>query len=544
MILVDHPGFEVLLLTPPLMDAVEFPELGMPQLLGFLRSHGVRSAQADLNMELLTGFLADQQWRLKVLNGLKRPDQRGPGDGLELILPKRLPTTRQDGIEMLRRWLDAAVPLLELRCPDLSLDGVKRAAAASHPVYEAFYQQRVFGRFAAPRLVGMSLISPSQLHPAVVLADRIRQLWPETFVVVGGPWVNAAERILGSFLREFPSIDAAITRRGERPLLELLSALRQSGTRQPSLGEVPNLLYVEGSKVERTAVASPVPLGSLPPPDFDGLVLPSYPAEMLPLQTNSRCYWGECLFCYHDSPQTSAGERSPAQSADDIALLVSKTGNESFFLADCATPVPWMARFADELKGRALSVRWAAMCRAERAFTPEICQKLSDSGCAVLMIGLETVAREGLARIRKGILPEDVEHAARCCSQAGIRVHLFVLDFPTNTLAQLRETMEFVLRISPWVEDFTVQRFQLSMLSRIYENPALLGIHAEGQEGLHLDVFDLPYRADAQTTLQEFRSVAAEFRRRFDELKGRVGSPFVVASAGQQGSAPEGISEK
>ncbi len=251
---------------------------------------------------------------------------------------------------------------------------------------------------------------------------------------------------------------------------------------------------------------------------------------MLPVQTNSRCYWGECLFCYHDSPQTSAGERSPEQVVADIAQMHNQTGVSTFCLADCATPFPWMGRFAAQLATLPSPITWAAMCRAEPSITPELCEALRASGCAVLMIGLETVSESGLALIRKGITPRDVEHAARCCAGAGIRVHLFLLDFPTNSLADLVQSLEFVLGISDCVEDFTVQRFQLSMLSRLYDQPSLLGIRPLSKEGESLDVFDLPYTADAQTTKEQFFSTASEYRRRFNERKGRVGSPFVVAS--------------
>lgn len=523
---------DVLLLTPPLMDAVEFPELGVPQLLAWLRHNQVSAAQIDLNMELLTGFLSAEVWRSKVLARLAATDRRMRGDGLEQMLPTRLPTTTQDGIEAVRRWIEKAVEVLNLGVRDYSITSLCNVAAKPHEVYDAFYQQWVFSARTPPRVVGLSLISPSQLAPAIRLAAAVKHAWPDTFLVVGGPWVIAAERILATFLEAVPQIDAAVLRRGEGPLLALVQTLLAAAPGSvPDLSTVPNLLFRGNEGLVRTSIQPATPLRVLPPPDFDGLHLQTYLASILPVQTNSRCYWGECLFCYHDSPHTSAGERSPEQVVGDIQHLVRTTGISTYFLADCATPFPWMGRFAELLQAGSVPVSWAALCRAETCITPELCHALRRSGCAVLMIGLETVSQAGLVRIRKGITPADVEHAARCCAEAGIRVHLFLLDFPTNSLADLRATMEFVLGISDCVEDFTVQRFQLSMLSRLYDMPDLLGISPLSRQGDTLDVFDLPYTAQDQTSKEEFLAVASEYRRRFNLKKGRVGSPFVVASS-------------
>lgn len=522
---------EVLLLTPPLMDAVEFPELGVPQLLAWLRHNGVSSCQADLNMHLLTSFLAADSWRQRVLDHLSAGNRRSGGEDLELLLPHRLPTTVQDGIETVRRWVESAADALDLGVADYSVASICDTARRPHEVYDAFFRQWVIGTNAAPRVVGLSLISPSQLAPAIRLAAAIKIAWPKTYVVVGGPWVIAAERILDTFLEAVPPVDAAVLRRGEGPLLKLVQTLlaTELGS-EPDFASVPNLIYRSRHGLRSTPIQPATALQLLPPPDFEGLTLHSYPASILPVQTNSRCYWGECLFCYHDGPHTGAGERTPELVVEDIKHLMNTTGVSTYFLADCATPFPWMGRFAALLETQSLAVSWAALCRAEPCITLELCHSLRRSGCSVLMIGLETVSETGLARIRKGITPADVEHAARCCAQAGIRVHLFLLDFPTNSLADLKATLEFVLEISDCVEDFTVQRFQLSMLSRLYDKPDLLGISPLSRQGDSLGVFDLPYAALDQTSRDDFLAVTSEYRRRFNMKKGCVGSPFVVAS--------------
>jgi len=188
-----------------------------------------------------------------------------------------------------------------------------------------------------------------------------------------------------------------------------------------------------------------------------------------------------------------------------------------------------MERFAKERIRRGSGGMWAAMCRAERDFTEDACRLLRQSGCTVLMIGLETVSPEGLERIRKGITVADVEHAARCCSAAGIDVHLFLLDFPTNSRAEFVATMDYVLSISHLIKDFTAQRFQLSMLSRVYEEPAILGITPLAVEGENLDVFDIPYRATDETDSAELTALVEDYRVRFKNQRETPGSPFVAA---------------
>ncbi len=525
---------EVLLVTPPLMDAFELPELGVPQLVGYLRNKGINVEQRDLNLELFTSFLGAERWRSLILSRLGPPSDVAWKCGLGDMLSHRIPDVASDGIEMYRRWVEASVKRLGLRS-GTTVGEVAEAVSKPHDVWDSLFIDNIIDVYESPKIIGFSVIAPQQLVPTLRMARLAKDSWPSAFVVIGGSWVIAAERIIGGFLDRFPEIDGAILRRGEGPLLSLLEALRARASAEPTeladrpLLDVPNLVHKHGGEVVFNRLEAPVPLGDLPTPDFRGLLLERYPVQMLPVQTNSRCYWGKCVFCYHDSPLNGAGFRTPVQAADDFDLLGRQTGINAFFLADCAAPLKWMERFAKERIRRGSGGMWAAMCRAERDFTEDACRLLRQSGCTVLMIGLETVSPEGLERIRKGITVADVEHAARCCSAAGIDVHLFLLDFPTNSRAEFVATMDYVLSISHLIKDFTAQRFQLSMLSRVYEEPAILGITPLAVEGENLDVFDIPYRATDETDSAELTALVEDYRVRFKNQRETPGSPFVAA---------------
>lgn len=528
------PGAEIttswraqpLLVTPPLIQGAEFPECGVPQLAGYLEERGVPFRQRDLNVEFFHDHLTGELPRREVLRAIERGALHRPPASWVRLVEERAPAAGLDGIEAVRHWTEACIEVFELHNPDLSMKGLAHAFEAGHRHYESFFRDQLLAPDEPPLVVGLSIVSASQLLPALLLGQMVKLEWPNTPVVIGGPWVVAAEPILDEFLERFEVLDGAILRRGERPFYLLCRVLAEGRV----FDEVPNLVFRRDGRLNHTPLAEPPLLGSLPPPNFDGLDLGRYPVQMLPLQTNTRCYWGRCLFCYHD-PLHGRLEQCPAtQTARRVIDLKHQYGIASFFLADCATPLDWMKRFASALMEHDEPLRWSTMCRAEQGYSTELCQQLRQSGCTVVMVGLETVSEAGLQRVRKGVTPQMVEHTARFCAEAGIRVHLFVLDFPTNRREDFQATMDFVLKLSPWIEDFTVSRYQLSMLSQSYQSPETLAIDILGKPGEWLDVFDCPYDSSRLMPLSEFQQIAADYRRRFNATKERVGSPFVVAS--------------
>jgi hypothetical protein len=504
-----------LLVTPPLLRWNVFVELGVPQLVGFLERAGVPTRQIDLNVELLYDYLTKPPWPERIL---AHRAHRCPapaawqgylgGDGL--CIPR-------EDITAMRLWAESCDEHFELTDGRFELDSLLAAVGQGHGLYERYYEERLFGRVATPpALAGITFMSSSQLMPGLLLARAMKRHWPSSFVVGGGPWVSTADALLEPFLSRVPELDAVVLRRAEIPLLALHEAL--SGGRP--LGSVPGVLVREGGQVRRTPPAPVLALQSLPPPCFDGLDLGRYPVPMVPVQTTSRCSWGRCVFCHHDDRTLAADARTASRVVDDMVRIRDRTGVGSFFFADCETPLDRMAAIAGEVAARRETLRWSALARAEQGYHPELCRTLRQGGCRALLFGLETSSERGLRLLRKGITADTVRRAVRCCGEQRIGAYLFVLDYPGNTVQELRDTLELVLSLAEWVEDFIPSRFQLSEVTQVAREPELLGIRRRPTRGLWLDVFDVPFAGPALVPAAEYARLAADAQQRLFRIRG------------------------
>jgi len=123
----------------------------------------------------------------------------------------------------------------------------------------------------------------------------------------------------------------------------------------------------------------------------------------------------------------------------------------------------------------------------------------------------------------KGIKKENVMKICKYCSDAGIWAHLFLIfGFPTETMDEAKETMNFVLQNSNVIRSLSFGSFQLTKHSKVHEKPGMFGVTAVGQDG-SLD-FSLWYdyevqrgisKKEASTVIQMFDALLSQRYRDF-----------------------------
>lgn len=173
-------------------------------------------------------------------------------------------------------------------------------AAKSGTVFTRFFSQEVvpFVQSKCPSLIGISVISDTQVLPAFQLALLIRKKLPAVHITMGGSVISQWWPVLETSQSLFSWVDSFIAFEGETAMIRLSESL--SGASR--LSEVPNLVYLDkktGSVVKNQLV-SETP-GLLPTPDFQGLTPGKYfaPELVLPVAIGRGCYWNKCAFCDH-----------------------------------------------------------------------------------------------------------------------------------------------------------------------------------------------------------------------------------------------------
>ena len=115
----------------------------------------------------------------------------------------------------------------------------------------------------------------------------------------------------------------------------------------------------------------------------------------------------------------------------------------------------------------------------EKSFTPELCQRLADSGCIAVSGGLEVASDRLLKLMQKGVSVEQVARVTRAFSDAGILVHAYLMyGFPTQTLQETIDGLEYVRQLfaAGLVQSAYWHCFALTCHSPIAVTPADFGI--------------------------------------------------------------------
>jgi anaerobic magnesium-protoporphyrin IX monomethyl ester cyclase len=347
-----------------------------------------------------------------------------------------------------------------------------------------FYREEVLPGLIErrPRVLGMSVIYGSQLIPALTLGRMVKEALPDCHITAGGGFLA----YIGKKLMHAPGIedclDSMIFHEGENPLTMLCDALREG---REDLSEVGGMTWFDRRGEQVTTVenglAHPIKLNDAPPPNFDGLPFEKYfsPSVVIPYDINRGCYYGECTFC---TLPTVIGPGYRTRKADTIAQHVlelrDRHGAAHFnFITDCMPP-GMIKDLPDQLIENRAGITWWSDARVEpKAYSEEGARRLYESGCRKLLFGFETPTPRLLKMMKKGTSLKSTVEVAENCAKAGISVTWYAMvGFPSETLEEARNTIQFIKDNAHAVREVSLQTFHIDEVAQTYREPEKFGI--------------------------------------------------------------------
>jgi anaerobic magnesium-protoporphyrin IX monomethyl ester cyclase len=313
--------------------------------------------------------------------------------------------------------------------------------------WEAFAQEL---RQRQPDVAALTMMSVDY-NPATETARVIKEVLPETVVVVGGPHPT----IMVEEVAEIPHVDYVITREGEVTFPWLLGEL-QAGRRPESRileGEMPDLdalpfpdreLFLqEWRKYGYTLDSPEVPF------------VPDLPAPFLTIIAGRGCKYN-CNFC-QPAERLIFGrkvrKRSPANIIAELEELRDRYHFASFmFHDDCLTESrAWVLEFCDLYEERGFTEPFFCQSRADIIVRHEdMAARMAEVGLRGYFIGFESGSDRVLKFLRKGTTREKNLEAARVCRKYGIKVWAnYMLGLPTETREEVMETISMLKEIDP-----------------------------------------------------------------------------------------------
>lgn len=343
-----------------------------------------------------------------------------------------------------------------------SFDPLAAALAAPPTLVEETLRELVREALAKhrPDLVLVSAPFPGCVHGAFRIAQAVKEADPRIATGLGGGFVNTELRELAE-PRVFDFFDYVTLDDGERPTLALVEHLRG----QRPLDRLVRTFVRRRGRVRFVDAEEPdVPFAETGAPTWDGLPLDRYLSVLDLLNPMHRlwsdgrwtklavahgCYWHRCRFCDVGLDYVARYEALPAKVlVDRIEAAIAETGQTGFHFTDEAAPPAALRALAAELKRRKLAISWWGNIRFEKAFTPELCRELADSGCIAVSGGLEAASDRLLKLMDKGVTVAQAARTAKAFADAGILVHAYLMyGFPTQTVRETVDALETVRQL-------------------------------------------------------------------------------------------------
>jgi anaerobic magnesium-protoporphyrin IX monomethyl ester cyclase len=516
----------ITLLFPPHWTPA-MPHLALPVLTGWLRRHGHRVTQRDLNVEAFDEILTHHHL-VRALDQIRRrfgaptlsvdrPSaeqvawalEQGPQIARQIEQAKAVLRSPAfyDGEASQAPFLTVAIALelvslahypsrLDLTRfngpgrPDSSRD-LLLAARDPHtnPFYDIFRRGVIRDlQRERPDLVGISVPTEGQFLAGLTLAALIRDAGLKCHITMGGPHISMLREQVQRVPALFDLIDSFVVFEGEIPLLRLVEALASDG----NLANVPNLIYRQpapGKDIRTNPVLEQLEVRSAlleQAPDFEGLSLERYlvPEPVLPLITAHGCYYGRCGFCNVGYGNPFEYYPYPVERViDQMHALQQKYGCRHIFFVDEAVTMRSMRLISAALSAEGSDLNWTGAARLEKSLTPQLLGEIARGGCRMLLFGLESASEPNMLRMVKGTTKEEMSRVLREGAAAGIWNHaFFFFGFPGETIAEAQETVNFIYEHQDAIHSASPGTFVLERYSPAHREQKKYGVRRVSEQ--------------------------------------------------------------
>lgn len=483
------------------------PYLSLPSLTAFLRMHGKDVEQIDLNLEFTDRILSKDflDYCLHKYEDIVEIDDQQVVPYLDAI-GKYVCENIEEQKNIMRSNEALDILVYEKCCYFIAMAfSIINAAfpgeAVDHYTYDSTYDRDSFSSILkcaqdaysestgslvqlltsyyiddlidGADLIGISLTGINQIIPSFVLAGMIKKKNPAIKIVLGGsvPTRWFADR--NNLPNIFEFVDYVIVNEGEVPIVALVDYLEG----RSSIQDVPQLFYLNDNKeitYNNLPISNPE-ICALPTPVFNKADIGRYlsPVPSLPLLGCRGCYWCKCTFCDHSFVYNN--DYRPA-NVDKVLLDINNYIDEYnvryINFRDEAMSPSGLLGLSNRLIEDGADIKWSTDARLDRGLTYDILKTAHKAGLSILFFGLESINNRVIKLMNKGTHVDVSKRILTDAKMVGIGAHcFFICGFPTETIEEYQETVDFVIRNKDIIACQGCSEFSLGKHSPIAKEP-------------------------------------------------------------------------
>jgi len=499
---------KILLYIPPDYE-YNFPPLGTPALLGYLKAKKIEATQVDLNMayrdflvEKINAEGLDKNEKRCLVNILTRMffTQKLNGRYYSQLLPRRHGKALSD--LHYNNGSNSSFYFTERLLQDKHLFRYL-ADKENNTFYQFYLSGKIIERLRKDKidLLGISVTSPSQAIPALTLGLLVKTFLPDIHVNFGGQWVTLFRDELKKRDDLFACFDSLIVFEGESPLYGLCCAIADG--KEPALANVITqknknpLLNTKGEDLNVLAC-----------PDFSGLPLKDYDArhkgQVLTYEVSRGCYWSKCAYCV-DLPLPKPAYRAKRVDivVKEVKELIRRHGATDLMMGDPGMSPRQMREVSRELIRQKVKIKWWTMARLDPGFNRKIFEAAGRAGLWQINFGFESACDRVCDFLDKGNRREISQRVIADCAASGIKANLqTMIGLPGETHKDAMDTVSFLIENKKDIAGVTFNIFYLPPHNHVYDNPERYGISFDKNKVLPFQFF-IPFEnKQGMTVLQ------------------------------------------
>lgn len=358
-------------------------------------------------------------------------------------------------------------------------------------------------------VVSITMTDLSQLVPVFTLSSLFKEK-TSAKIVLGGNYTTQIYEDMMKYDEIFSSyFDFVLIGDGELSLPKLCSYLDC----KCELSDVPNVVYRSDNRLFSTGFnCSHIDMDEVAYPDFSDYDMSLYftPEPTFPMQLSKGCYWGKCSFCDYAYGQQGYSPKHIGRIIKEIKHYIKQYHATKFIFVDEAISPKFYNLLATEIIEAGLKINFYSFARLEEGFTPEVLSNLYKAGARLFLWGYECESPRIMELMNKGIDVKKRIDILTYARNAGIWNNgLFIFGYPTETIDEIRQTMDVIRNNRRIIPSCTLSNFSLKKHSILKDGVGSNGIVDYSSNGefytVFKDVVDGVSQSDRRTLRRDFQ---------------------------------------
>lgn len=339
----------------------------------------------------------------------------------------------------------------------------------------------------------------NQTVASLALARRVRELFPEKIILLGG--ASCDGEMGPALLRGFEMLDVVVSGEADTVIVPLIHALRERrpvghlprvharASSRVSVGDArrPTALQVAGQADAEADAGDKIRLDDLPLPNYDDYFrqVEGFNFEdvaRITYESSRGCWWGQkhlCTFCGLNGTSLAYRSKSPEKVLAEIRGLHLRHGRKNFLMTDNIFDMTYFKTLLPGLKSLHEEYGISLFYETKSNIRTEQIRALSEAGVKEVQPGIESFSDHVLKLMDKGTSGLNQVRFLRDCASFNVKTHYGILwGNPGETAddyERMSDLIPFIRHLPP--PNYFVPVF-LERFSPYFMKPEEFGIRA------------------------------------------------------------------